>query len=82
MRACSTRARAPDRGRHLDTGAEGGAQPGGKRPTLVITFEPLLIEAAGVEATLLHAGRSSQDMHATVPRGHHARRPAATWRTS
>lgn len=42
-----------------------GAQPGGKRPSSVITFEPLLIEAAGVEATLLHAGRSSQDMHAT-----------------
>jgi argininosuccinate lyase len=43
-----------------------GDAPGGKRPTLVITFEPLLIQAAGVEATLLHAGRSSQDMLATV----------------
>jgi argininosuccinate lyase len=43
-----------------------GDQPGGKRPSLVITFEPLLIEAAGVEATLLHAGRSSQDMLSTV----------------
>jgi argininosuccinate lyase len=41
-------------------------RPGAKRPTLVITFEPLLIEAAGVEATLLHAGRSSQDMLATM----------------
>ena len=45
---------------------EAGARPGGRRPSLVITFEPLLIEAAGVEATLLHAGRSSQDMLATV----------------
>ena len=44
---------------------EAGAKPGGKRPSSVITFEPLLIEAAGVEITLLHAGRSSQDMHAT-----------------
>ncbi|MBR0646120.1 lyase family protein [Plastoroseomonas hellenica] len=43
-----------------------GDRPGGQRPVLVITFEPLLIEAAGVEATLLHAGRSSQDMLATV----------------
>jgi argininosuccinate lyase len=43
-----------------------GDAPNGKRPGLVITFEPLLIEAAGVEATLLHAGRSSQDMLATV----------------
>ncbi|WP_454731919.1 MULTISPECIES: lyase family protein [Cupriavidus] len=42
-----------------------GSQPGGKRPSSVITFEPLLIQAAGVEVTLLHAGRSSQDMHAT-----------------
>ena len=42
-----------------------GSQPGGKRPSTVITFEPLLIEAAGPEVTLLHAGRSSQDMHAT-----------------
>lgn len=42
-----------------------GNQPGGKRPSTVITFEPLLIEAAGPDMTLLHAGRSSQDMHAT-----------------
>lgn len=42
-----------------------GGQPGAKRPSSVITFEPLLIRAAGQEATLLHAGRSSQDMHAT-----------------
>ena len=42
-----------------------GSQPGAKRPSTVITFEPLLIEAAGPEITLLHAGRSSQDMHAT-----------------
>lgn len=42
-----------------------GNQRGGKRPSSVITFEPLLIEAAGPQVTLLHAGRSSQDMHAT-----------------
>ena len=42
-----------------------GNQPGAKRPTIVIEFEPLLIKAAGPEVTLLHAGRSSQDMHAT-----------------
>ncbi len=50
----------------LDAVLKAGARPGGNRPTLVITFEPLLIEAAGVEATLLHAGRSSQDMLSTV----------------
>lgn len=42
-----------------------GNQPGGDRPSAVIKFEPLLIKAAGPEVTLLHAGRSSQDMHAT-----------------
>jgi argininosuccinate lyase len=42
-----------------------GNQPGGKRPSTVITFEPLMIKAAGIDVTLLHAGRSSQDMHAT-----------------
>jgi argininosuccinate lyase len=45
---------------------EQGRQPGGKRPATVITFEPLLIKAAGPEVTLLHAGRSSQDMLSTV----------------
>lgn len=44
---------------------EDGNQPGGERPSTVIKFEPLLIKAAGPEVTLLHAGRSSQDMHAT-----------------
>nr|WP_246475081.1 lyase family protein [Diaphorobacter ruginosibacter] len=44
--------------------ADGNAS-GGKRPASVITFEPLLIKAAGEDVTLLHAGRSSQDMHAT-----------------
>jgi len=42
-----------------------GAKPGSKRPNSVISYEPLLIDAAGAEVTLLHAGRSSQDMHAT-----------------
>lgn len=44
---------------------DAGNQEGGKRPSTVITFEPLLIDAAGPEITMLHAGRSSQDMHAT-----------------
>jgi len=42
-----------------------GNAPGAKRPSSVITFEPLMIKAAGEDVTLLHAGRSSQDMHAT-----------------
>ncbi|MDQ1078104.1 lyase family protein [Pseudoroseomonas cervicalis] len=60
------RALAPRIAAGLQRVLQAGDQPGGRRPTLVITFEPLLIEAAGVEATLLHAGRSSQDMLSTV----------------
>ncbi len=44
---------------------EDGAKPGAARPFRVVDFEPLLIRAAGQEASLLHAGRSSQDMFAT-----------------
>ena len=44
---------------------EDGAKPGAKRPFRVIEFEPLMIRAAGQDASLLHAGRSSQDMFAT-----------------
>lgn len=44
---------------------EDGAQPGARRPFRVIDFEPLLIRQVGQEASLLHAGRSSQDMFAT-----------------
>lgn len=60
------RALAPRIATGLQAVLDAGAHPGAQRPSLVITFEPLLIEAAGVEATLLHAGRSSQDMLATV----------------
>jgi argininosuccinate lyase len=42
-----------------------GSRKGAPRPSSVITFEPLLIEAAGPQVTMLHAGRSSQDMLAT-----------------
>ncbi|WP_435171584.1 argininosuccinate lyase [Falsirhodobacter sp. 1013] len=45
---------------------EDGNKPDAKRPQSVITFEPLLIEAGGQDVTLLHAGRSSQDMLSTA----------------
>lgn len=43
-----------------------GSRSEGARPGKVITLEPLLIKAAGIDATRLHVGRSSQDMHATA----------------
>ncbi len=59
------RALAPKLAQGIAKVIEAGNQPGAKRPSTVITFEPLMIEQAGVEVTLIHAGRSSQDMHAT-----------------
>lgn len=59
-----------EQGHHFAQGIEAvleqGERPDGARPYLVITFEPLLIKAAGSEITKLHAGRSSQDMLTTV----------------
>lgn len=56
---------APRLAAGIDKVLADGGQPGGARPRTVISFEPLLIKAAGPEVTWLHAGRSSQDMHAT-----------------
>ena len=35
------------------------------RPKTYITFEPKMIAKSGPEITIMHAGRSSQDIHAT-----------------
>lgn len=43
-----------------------GARPGGKRPADVLQIEALITEQAGAEASLIHSGRSRQDMHATL----------------
>ncbi len=59
------KAEAPGFAAGIEKVIDAGNKEGGKRPSTVITFEPLMIDAAGPEITLLHAGRSSQDMHAT-----------------
>ena len=41
-------------------------QPGGKRPSDVLQIERIATDKAGPEVTLIHAGRSRQDMLATV----------------
>ena len=46
-----------------------GAQPGGKRPTDVLQTEKIITDFAGPEATLIHTGRSRQDMHPTLTMG-------------
>lgn len=47
---------------------EKGNTPGNPRPKMYVRYEPLLIAEAGIDVTLIHAGRSSQDMHATFQR--------------
>ncbi|MDL2060009.1 lyase family protein [Mesosutterella sp. AGMB02718] len=49
----------------LERVLDNGNKKGGPRPNRVIKFEPYLIKEAGMDATMLHVGRSSQDMHAT-----------------
>ena len=59
------KAKAPGIAAGIAKVLDDGAKPDAKRPFRVIDFEPLLIRAAGQDVTLLHAGRSSQDMFAT-----------------
>ena len=42
------------------------SKPGGKRPTDYLQIENIIAEKAGPEATFIHAGRSRQDILATV----------------
>lgn len=41
------------------------AQPGGKSPSDVLQVEQIMIDKIGPEASLIHSGRSRQDMYAT-----------------
>lgn len=41
------------------------AQPGGKRPSDVLQIERIMTDKVGEEASVVHAGRSRQDMYAT-----------------
>ncbi len=40
-------------------------QPGGKRPSDVLQIERIMTDKVGQEASVIHAGRSRQDMYAT-----------------
>lgn len=42
------------------------ARPGGKRPSDVLQTEKIITDVAGPEATLIHTGRSRQDIHSTL----------------
>ncbi|WP_028632657.1 argininosuccinate lyase [Pseudomonas parafulva] len=44
---------------------EQGEQPDGKRPSDVLQLEQILTDKVGPEASLIHSGRSRQDMYAT-----------------
>ncbi|MBB1603801.1 argininosuccinate lyase [Variovorax sp. UMC13] len=42
------------------------AQPGGKRPTDVLQVEKIITDQVGPQGTLIHTGRSRQDIHSTL----------------
>ena len=50
----------------LNTLRDEAAKPNAVRPGLYITFEPDVLKLAGMEASVLHVGRSSQDILATA----------------
>lgn len=45
---------------------EQAGEPGGRRPTDVLQLEKIITDIAGPEATLIHSGRSRQDIHSTL----------------
>lgn len=59
----------PEMGRKLASGVEHSleqaAKPGGKRPSDVLQIEKIISDAIGPDASLIHTGRSRQDMYAT-----------------
>ena len=60
--------RAPAWARAQERVIEKAAVHGSPRPKMYVRYEPLLIAEAGIDVTLIHAGRSSQDMHSTFQR--------------
>ncbi|MFB4391382.1 MULTISPECIES: argininosuccinate lyase [unclassified Pseudomonas] len=59
----------PEQGRQIAGGVryaiDQARQPDGKRPSDVLQLEQLMIDKIGPEASLIHSGRSRQDMYAT-----------------
>ncbi len=53
----------------LDAMEKDWEAPGAVRPELYITFEPELLKRCGMAASILHVGRSSQDILATANAG-------------
>lgn len=60
---------SPEMGRKIAKGVhhtiEQAKQPGGRRPDDVLQIESIITEAIGPDASLVHTGRSRQDMYAT-----------------
>ncbi len=59
----------PEMGRKIASGVafamRQAGEPGGKRPADVMQVERIMTDEVGPEASLIHAGRSRQDMYAT-----------------
>jgi argininosuccinate lyase len=59
----------PEMGRKLATGVayslDQASRPNGKRPSDVLQIEKIITDSIGPDASLIHTGRSRQDMYAT-----------------
>lgn len=59
----------PEMGRKIAGGVkfaiDQGGQPDGKRPTDILQLEKIMTDKIGPEASLIHSGRSRQDIYAT-----------------
>ena len=54
--------------RGIVTVTENNAKPGAARPRDYLKYEPELAAAAGPDASMLHVGRSRQDLASTMTR--------------
>jgi argininosuccinate lyase len=52
----------------IGTVTDANAKPGAERPRDYLKYEPQLISAAGPDASMLHVGRSRQDLASTMTR--------------
>jgi argininosuccinate lyase len=65
--------------RGIRTAIDGQAAPGSPRPTDYFDFEPMVIAAAGPDASRMHTGRSRQDIESTYQREYAREALLATW---
>jgi argininosuccinate lyase len=65
--------------RGIRTAIDSQAAPGSARPTDYLDFEPMVIAAAGPDASRMHTGRSRQDIESTYQRDYAREALLSAW---